>query len=900
MLRSSQFRGSSLPLMLALAIAGCAPGFQPAGGLGVPGAPAGDVAVMQDLLAAGTVKGRVMAFDPAKGRFEPVAGASVAVQGGPQVATSDANGFYTLTGVAPGAHMLRATKDGLTQAEAPIHVNKVMGIADVHLAMGKPAYGLKQTPATELFTGPMTVFGVVRDPRGCAVPNSTLYVTSSSGNVVGILASDHEVDVVPSSAGAAAVVTTLTGFYTFRVNDADDYTRVTISASGRTRGGIAMERNKTTVQEGGTYAVDRLEVETGGGRTVTDGSKPVTSALWTQGFDIQLNKFLGTKPPTSVGSYVTGAQAKFRVAEGLSSRPDEFFIRLRQGKEDYDIVPIAVTAVAGSAIAREVTFRVPSTISTLNNFTVTIMQLGLTPSAASLNLRATSFGEAEYRNTIASTTAATLTDVTTNYTTAEAHFINGEELQVDVPVRNAHTRLTLDMALTFVTPGVASITSAELQNLTAGTSANLTANYDGVSKRVSVPFELPPRSSTSHVEYSVRVRFKTAAPTGSSAYTLSSMALEETSMGYKTADAYFATATLPVTLGSFESTQGNWAMQKTIDETEIANGFATVTLAFEFDGDYLASYPMPAVRVVDITPIDYNTEASEPANPEVSGGTILHDLTASPAQATVNAGTSALSRRVQFRVLWKGQNQTVPVTFEPGDYDLAAIQGTLDTAFGAATDPLPAGTVVATQAGSNTPLRFVLGDGGTAIELVTTGSALTELGLNTTTTAIATRAEVVGYVEAAKAATPPVDGWTVSAVSSDVVVGPYDVDGILVPALTIRSGALRGRQDAKGRSVFAFEAVPGASGTLENGTNFGIFNLNRFVVSYRIQSPDGSALPPFYGAAIPYTALFPSRTRIVAVAYPSTGAGALLTWFNPTGLATHFLEFFKDSGTGAF
>ncbi|MEB3285327.1 MAG: carboxypeptidase regulatory-like domain-containing protein, partial [Candidatus Sericytochromatia bacterium] len=410
--RTRLFKSASLPLVVALAIAGCVPGVLPLQSAVPRANSSATQAVSQEVLAAGIVKGRVKAYDFASKKFVPVAGAAIVVAGTNFRATTDSQGFYTLTGVAKGQHTLIATKQGLIKAEAPIHVNGVLGIADVDLAMGKPAYGLKQ--ASGLDQSDLQVYGVVRDPRGCAVPNANLFVTSSSGSIQSSVVNDEVTVIGSDGTSEAARVTTASGFYIFTVTNADDFTRVSISASGRTRGGIPLERARTTSQPVGTYAVDRLDADAGTGRTVTDqstGGKEVTGT-WAQGFDIQLNKFVGTRNPVALGTYVTGGHVKVRVLEGLSSRPDEFFVRLRQGNEEYDIVPIAVEDVAGSQIAKDVTFRLPSTLSTRTNFNVKIMQLGIEASPQSPWLRATAFTEAEFRLVTATSAISTLTDDT--------------------------------------------------------------------------------------------------------------------------------------------------------------------------------------------------------------------------------------------------------------------------------------------------------------------------------------------------------------------------------------------------------------------------------------------------------------------------------------------------------
>ncbi|MEB3327702.1 MAG: carboxypeptidase regulatory-like domain-containing protein [Candidatus Sericytochromatia bacterium] len=777
--RSHARRGRSLtwPLVLALVLAGCAlPAPTTPGNLaGPPGAAAPQPA--PQVLAAGVVKGRVMAFDRATGRFSPLVGAAVSVEGTALSATTDAEGGYALEGLEPGEYRIRATKDGFTGTPAEVKVNAVMGLERVDLAVARPrsGYGLKQLATTEF-----EVFGVIRDIRGCAVPNSTMYVTSSVGSIADIAGGDLTVVVTPpdpTEPGKAAKVTTETGYYAFAAVDASDYVRFTASVYGQTRGGIPLERT------GAAFSID-----------LNDTAVPVQDAdgqaltLQEGQFDVQLNKFTGTVAPSGFPPYVLGEDtAELQVSRGLSARPDEFFVRLVQGRDQYDVVPIEVKD------GNTVIFRVPATLNATQSFTASIVQLGLQASAPSAPLSVGTFDEATFRSLVQVVRRGVLLQpelrqLSDSFQTTNRYFTAAERVQLRVPVRNPRT-YDLRVQLSFKIEG------ADAGDLTArigGQVATVERDVDDPDLIV-VPFTIRARTGSTElvVEFTPQGTELDGSLSNNATFFAKDLALSEPRRGLVLNGANDFQPTNRLTVRAFDP--AGWTIARAVaDDNAPSNGRGLVRLTLAPPTNYVG--PQGAFRIYDI--LD-NSLTIAPTAPEFRGttGALTTDLTAG---SVVLPSTDEADRTAVFIVGQPGGlDAERAVVFGSGAQSLDSLQASVDAALGK-------GFIALDQDTTSDNLIVTLVNGGNRIGLKSAGTALALLGL---TEPVAPVARTGGFTPSLVGATTNRDGWTVRPISERL-----ELDSATITALssdvTLLPGALHGTQDSDGKTVVALEVVP--------------------------------------------------------------------------------------------
>jgi hypothetical protein len=834
--RACAGRSLALPLVLALAIAGCAlPGPSAPGGVAVQPAASVPQAAPQ-VLAAGVVKGRVMAFDGVKGTFSPLAGAAVRVEGQPFTTVTDARGGYSMEGLPPGEYRIRAEKDGRLGQVAEVKVNGVMGLerVDLAIAASRP-YALKLLDKIDQ----LDVYGVIRDPRGCAVPQSTMYVTATSGVINPLTGDEDEVTVtdaktgtaIPVEQGRTAKVVTSSGLYSFRVTNADDYVRFTASIFAETPGGIALERT------GAAFTVDTNDTAV----DAKDADGQTINVVNPQQFDVQFNKFTGAQTPVGYPPYELGdTTAELRVPRGLSSRPDEFFVRLVQGKEQYDVVPISVRASSNDEDdpVDTVVFRIPETMSTVQNFTASIVQLGLQASAPSLPLTIGTLTLEDFKSLVQFSRGGilvqpSLRQVPDAFTVQNKYFTDAERVQFRLTLRNPRT-FDFAVDLKFKLPGVSNPTAR------FGSKA-FAATYDKDTEIVSVPFVIPARTSGQDIT----VEFTVANLDNDESVKAEDIALTMARKTPLTIEDYQDTNAL--TVRTFKA--DGWLIAKALsDDNSPANGRGLVQLSLKPPLNYVG--PQGAFRVWDVT----DTNGTDPAEPQIVGtNTVTADLSTG---SLVLPTTPDEERTAVFGLgVPGGLDVQRAVVFGSGIQNLASLQAAIDTQLGP-------DTVKLTQDLGNNRLEFELVNGGDKIGLISAGSALRLLGLDGPITA---DIRTGGITPTLVGATTNLPGWTVRPVSADVPLDAADLGGAAA-GLTLRRGAQTGLQASNGRMAVAFEVVPSADAQP-------FTNQAPLIVTYKVVADSAASIN--IGDATGF-----GRARLSDHAY--LGAGAT---FKDTGLA---------------
>jgi hypothetical protein len=260
----------------------------------------------------------------------------------------------------------------------------VSGLAGVNVALQGSSFGLKQTASPRR----LTLSGVVSDPRGVALPGAALTANTTSG-VINSVGDGTTLDR-PSSASLSALLRAgADGFFVFYVGDGNAATtgdealgdaQVNLDVTGKTAGGLEVE------------LADSAAVQFSGGASIKTAN-------------LQCLTFPAAPAPTIVtdvdrrgDKLIPGEIATIRVADNLSERADEFFIRIHTsggrdnpGNRVFDVLPLQVIKSEGSA-ARQVVFRVPLGLGdgtavgtgaslTTYNAKLQICQLGLVPPA---------------------------------------------------------------------------------------------------------------------------------------------------------------------------------------------------------------------------------------------------------------------------------------------------------------------------------------------------------------------------------------------------------------------------------------------------------------------------------------------------------------------------------------
>ncbi|MDB5099475.1 MAG: hypothetical protein JWM80_3896, partial [Cyanobacteria bacterium RYN_339] len=304
------------------------------------------------VLPAGTMKGMVAKFEG--GKFVPVENAEVKVEGTNAVAHTDAEGRYTIAGVAQGAYNVVATKDGWVSGKHEIYMNPVMGTPRVNLALNPSERALQAVPASVT----VTVSGVVTDPRGSALGGASIKVLSNVGNN----------PAAPAGSGFNQTATAdAAGFYTISIPGVavspTQPGQVQVTAFGTSPGGLKLETTDV-------YAFNLT--------TATLVANPQCKAFTQPG--------IPTWPNGSFAKEGTNSTIK---ADWLSSRSDEFYIELDcpatigSGKLDqvYGVLPeSAITINAATTLLPPngvATYRIPFTMPG-NVFFARLIPFGLT------------------------------------------------------------------------------------------------------------------------------------------------------------------------------------------------------------------------------------------------------------------------------------------------------------------------------------------------------------------------------------------------------------------------------------------------------------------------------------------------------------------------------------------
>lgn len=325
----------TLPLAATVVLAACTPqqALQQNRVVDIPGAV--EQVQKQAVLPVGTFTGLVAAWDGAA--FKPVAGAQVTVQGRATAATTDENGIYTFAGLAPGAYTVQVVKDGFETHAGQVSLSPVAGTPRVNVALNKAGFALKQIAP---FTA--TVTGVVKDPRGSALPTATVRIVSNAG------------------AGANKTVTAnVNGFYSTTLDNASvsplSPGQVQVTAFGTTPGGVRVEVSNVAAKnlQSSSLVVD-----------------PICDA-----FTRPTNLTFPTGTFAPMGS---NAQLK---AETMSTRADEFYIELSSGGQKYAVLADSVQPTAAGPNNTPpqsciITFRIPFTLPS-NTFTAKIVPFGI-------------------------------------------------------------------------------------------------------------------------------------------------------------------------------------------------------------------------------------------------------------------------------------------------------------------------------------------------------------------------------------------------------------------------------------------------------------------------------------------------------------------------------------------
>lgn len=410
---------------LSLLTACAAPGGTPAAPtpqLALPAMPPGTLTSPASVpaVAAGVVSGLVAAFDGH--RFVPVAGAIVALEDGTLTTRTDDAGRYELVGVAPGTQRLVVRQAGFAEARTAFRLSTLLGTPRVNVALapprsGGPRFGLRQlAPADAVITG------VVADPRGSALGGATVKATSNAAN---------------NKAGGSASATA-DGFYAVTLPQ--------VAASAQAVGQALLQAYGTS--PGGV----RLEATTLAS-VVLNGQPLYVKGLDADGFT------LPAAPVPSGPAYTpSGTIARCQVAD-LSSRLDEFYLRVSAGGHTLDILPDAVAAGL-------VTYRVPFALNA-KTYTVQVVPFGaadrLSPASSTFVAR---YDAADLEADLAYRPDSALRDATSNAGTLNAgRFVGGDVARYALTIENANPLVSPDLVLSGRVVGAAGIAAARVDGV---------------------------------------------------------------------------------------------------------------------------------------------------------------------------------------------------------------------------------------------------------------------------------------------------------------------------------------------------------------------------------------------------------------------------------------------------
>lgn len=643
-------------------------------------APAAPVAAVAAVAATGSVSGLVARHDGAG--FTPVPGAVVRVEGHASRAVTDARGMYVLTGLPAGPQRLRVEAEGHAPAALRTIVSPVGGLGRVNAVLAPRSYALQQAAAVT------TVSGVITDPRGAALPQATIRLRCAGAN-----------------GGTGADLTLRSdanGFYATALAGVLPGATVEVDASGTSPGGVALS-----------------------------ASAPASEA--TSGERLVLNCMADTFPtlaaPAIVGSslVLAGDEATVRVAH-VSTRTDEFYLRLRSGDATFDVLP---SAVVGDAVS----FRVPMTLPDAG-FAVEVVPFGQMTKATvpSPGFISIDYQLADFDADLTYAADSALQDVTAPAGVINGqHFIGGDQARYTLTLANASTLLAHQLEIRgSVTPG-ATIVSASAGGV-AITGANLVQPHATTGAWALKNVNLPISGQTA-----LTVTFASPAKLANqAAFRVEGLAISKPSLALtKTVPPATPTA---LVARSVEA--GTIAIAKAfLDDPTAGNGLARVQLTITPTG----SGAIGAFKLTDVT------------RTEIAGASTAAAFTGTAALPAVGAplGLSA-SDRLELRI--DGGTAQVVQVFSPS-VDAETLIGQISTTAGLA------GNVTASRTASG---RFHLervAQGSTrTLEILATSSAhmLQTLGLTPGLRASGYLADFTG----ATASQPGGTAWTVVSPSS--------------------------------------------------------------------------------------------------------------------------------------
>jgi hypothetical protein len=599
-------------LAATVVLSGCAPQ-----ALVAPGRtaelPTAVVQGTEHLLPAGTFTGMVAAFDGRE--FAPVAGAKLEVVGTGTVVETDADGVYRVSGLKPGAYKFAVTKPGFELSESEVLLSPVAGTPRVNVAMNavRKGYDLKQAAGITV-----TVSGVVKDPRGAALPNALVrFAAAGSGN-------GQATTTTPANAQ---------GFYSTQLTNmvvsAASPGFVQVTATGTSPGGVnlASTTAHTRTVTGPTVVLDpRCDAYTAPGA-----------------FTFPNGTFVRLTDPNP--------EATVEV-ERASARADEFYIEVTDngaGGSTYAVLASAVADVpvtGGNPPRKRITFRPPATV-TGNTFTARYRPFGVGTfnfgSAYVVN-----YTQADLDNDVAYVSQA-LRDWSKSTAEVleagppqvfgalgrnfnEGLWVPGETVRYQLTLRNTNTDVSQDLRVTGVAPVGSRITRALLttrrngvvvlnrQALVANTNFSITNAATGAFEVKG--FNIPDREGVSNGEATIEVDFESPAnlPVGTN-FTLTGLAAVMpsanltlgTAPGTPNPATQGFTDTATSTRGNVVVTAGagNLQITKSVADSAVA-GLAEVTLTIT-PGNSTA---LGAFRLTDVTATSLNVE---PARATING-----------------------------------------------------------------------------------------------------------------------------------------------------------------------------------------------------------------------------------------------------------------------------------------
>ena len=581
----------ALPLAATVAITACAPQAtqQTSRAADIPAAV--EQVQQAKMLPVGTFAGMVATFD--EGRFVPVVGATVKVEGADGTAVTDVDGQYVFNGLKPGDYKVVVTKDGFQQGEGEVKLSPVAGTPRVNVAMNKPSYALNQAAITPFSA---TVTGVVTDPRGAALPNATVRVATTAGTGTN--------QIVPANAN---------GFYTVTVANmaaspiSPGYIQVT--AFGTTPGGVKVEVDKVW-------------------------AKPVTSASLVvnarcDAFTLPQNMTHPAGTFTPMGA--TNAEID---VEWMSTRADEFYLRLDYAGGTFAVLPESITntpAVDPAPQKCKIKYRVPFTFPpNVSTYKIYVVPFGINTAAADVtsdtNL-VVQYTEANFSSDIDYQAPHTLVDYTRGAAEAlpapndvsvpnnvnNGKFVAGENALYRLTITNENNTIAPDLRVKgTATPGstIASakvITTDPVPAVPVVTTINIPpANIvgpDGSGNFTVSGFTIPKSSAAGVADALAEVQITFASPaTLAPAGTFSVSALEVgmPSAGHKDTVIDVAQPTVSLTASGIDRNALKFDSVTKLIAAGAANddGYALVTLTINPGA---GSNAFGAIKITDVT-----------------------------------------------------------------------------------------------------------------------------------------------------------------------------------------------------------------------------------------------------------------------------------------------------------